>query len=406
MLYSYTAADSSGQAASGQLEAGSERELAEKLREKNLFLLEAKSPSTTAKPSAQRLTIGALFHRVSLVERMVFSRNLAVMIGAGLPMVKGLEALEAQTVNPYFAGILRNVREEVLRGKSLAESLRPYERTFGLLFINMVESGEVSGSLESVLKLLARQMRRDHDLRAKVRGALIYPSIVIIALFGVGVVMMTQVVPILTKTFGELGIELPLSTRIIIGVSKALLNYGLVVAAGMVALVAFLWRIAKAPSSRRLIDATLLKLPIFGGLIQKFNSARFARTLASLIAAGMPITRSLEITSRVLGNSQFRETVGRAAVAIQRGEKLGQILSSRPDLFPAVVTQMVAVGEETGTLSKMLLRLALFYEEEVATTAKNLSTIIEPVLMIIIGAAVGFFAISMIQPIYGGLGNF
>jgi type IV pilus assembly protein PilC len=283
--------------------------------------------------------------------------------------------------------------------------MRPHENVFGPLFINMIESGEISGNLEKVLKILARQMARDHELRSRVRGALIYPVIVFGALIAVGVLMMIWVVPTLTQTFTELGIVLPVTTRIIIASSNLLLHYGWYVAGLAILLLAVLLRLLRSPVVRRVTDTLILKVPIFGPLVQRFNSARFARTLASLISSGIPITRSLEVTASVLGNVNFRAAVEAAREAIGRGHQLAGVLQERPELFPPLVIQMIQVGEETGTLSRMLLRLALFYEEEVAAITKNLSSIVEPVLMIIIGSIVGFFAISMIQPIYGGLGN-
>lgn len=407
MLYSYTAVARDGRSASGELEAGSERELAEKLRREGLILLETRLPrAAKALNWSRRLASwGVLLRRVSLVERMVFARNLAVMIGAGLALTKSLEALEAQTPNPALATIIRNLRDSVLKGKSLAESLRPHESRFGPLFVNMVESGEISGNLEKVLKLLSRQMRKDHELRSKVRGALIYPAIIAIALVAVGALMMIYVVPTLTQTFRELDIALPVTTQLIIATSEFLTNYGLWVLMGFALLAALAWRAVQTPAGRALWDSALLRLPILGSLLQKLNSARFARTLSSLLSSGIPFVKSLEVTATVLGNTHFRKTVSQAAGRIQQGSKLAEILASRPDLFPPVVTQMVAVGEETGTLARMLLRLALFYEEEVAAITQNLSSVIEPILMIVIGAVVGFFAISMIQPIYSGLGN-
>ncbi len=409
MLYTYTAVARDGRSVSGELEAGSERELAEKLRPQDLILLEAKTAAAviakTGVLMGKLFNLGLLSRRVSLVDRMVFARNLSVMIGAGLPLVKSLEALEAQSSNPRLKSIIREVRDSVLKGRSLAESLKPHERVFGLLFVNMIESGEISGNLEKVLKLLARQMRKDHDLRQKVRGALIYPAIIVFALVLVGALMMIYVVPTLTQTFRELGISLPITTQLIIATSELLLNYGLFVFGGAVLAALLAWRIIKTPAGKSLFDRIVLRLPIFGPLLQKFNSARFSRTLASLISSGIPIVKSLEVTANVLGNTHFRQATSRAAAGIQQGRKLAEILAERNDLFPPVVTQMVSVGEETGTLSRMLLRLALFYEEEVSEITRNLSSVIEPVLMIVIGAVVGFFAISMIQPIYSGLGN-
>jgi len=406
MLYTYRAIDRNGVAVPGEREAGSERELADLLRHEGLLMLDAKSPEEGAR-SARGIAsrIPNPFRRVTLVERMVFSRNLAVMVGAGLSLTRAIDALAEQSSNPKFKKILAALRNDISRGKSFAESLRPYGNTFGPVFINMVEMGELSGNLEKVLTVLARQMKRDHDLRSKVKGALMYPAIVVSALFLIGILMMVYVVPTLTATFTELEIPLPFTTRVIIGASNFLLHYYLYTAIGFALVIAGALYAFRLPGFRHAFDRAVLVVPVFGELIRKLNSARFARTLSSLIAAGTPIARSLEVTAAVLGNNRFRDSLAGAAEGIQTGRALSDILKQHPDLYPPLVTEMLQVGEETGTTSRMLLRLALFYEEEVTATTRNLSNIIEPTLMIVIGVIVGFFAVSMIQPIYGGLGN-
>ena len=405
MLYTYTAIDKAGVTYTDEREAGSERELAEKVKQDGLLLIEAKEKGVSTRRVFSVRAIIMRFQPVTLVERMMFARNLAVMIGAGLPLSKALKAFEEQVDNKKFKDIIANICESVIQGKSFAESLSRREDIFGALFVNMVESGEVSGKLEYTLKLLARQMKRDHDLIAKVRGALIYPAIILSALVLIGALMMIYVVPILTQTFRELEIPLPLTTKLIIGTSEFLSRFYLL-ALGVLFVASYLvWRFVKTELGRKWWGTLAIKLPIFGALIKKLNSARFARILSSLISAGIPITRSLEITSRVLGNVRYKESLVYATREIQKGRNLAAILKGYPDLYPPLVTQMLEVGEETGTLSRMLLRLALFYESEVSNTTKNLSSVIEPVLMVIIGAIVGFFAISMIQPIYSGLGN-
>ena len=405
MLYTFRAVDQAGKPSSGEREAASERELADVLRHEGLFLLEAGSREAARLRLRVSLLFSGPFGRVSLVERMTFARNLAVMIGAGLPLARALEALALQSKNQRFKRILAAVREGIMKGKTFAESLRPHEGAFGHLFINMVEAGEISGNLERVLKILARQMSRDHELRSRVRGAMLYPAVVVGALVVIGILMMVYVVPTLTTTFQELGVALPLSTRIILAISHFLLVYYVYASAGAAVVALLFVRLLRTPGGKSVFDALVLRLPVFGPLLQKLNSARFSRTLSSLISSGIPITRALEVTATVLGNVHFRHTLETAASAIQKGSPLHEILASRADIFPAMVTQMIQVGEETGTTSRMLLRLAIFYEGEVATTTKNLSSLIEPLLMLVIGGAVGFFAISMIQPIYSGVGN-
>lgn len=407
MLYTYTAINRAGQTITGESEAENEYDLGMRLKKEELLLLGATRPgsSNSAFRGAWFSDMLQKFGRVSLVEKMTFARNLAVMIGAGLSMTKSLEALRDQTEHALFKRMIERILNEVTEGKSFADGLREFEDTFGILFVNMVASGEVSGKMEGVLKLLARQMKRDYDIRSKVRGAMIYPAIIVSFLVIVGVLMMVFVIPTLTATFTELGIELPLLTRVIIGASNFLINFW------WIALLAFMlfafgsYRALKTAVGKRLFDRAVLKFPIFGPLLRKFNSARMSRTLASLIASGVEITKALTITASVLGNSLFRDAVGRAAEEIQKGKQMNAILKAYPKLFPPLVVQMVSVGEETGTISRMLLRLAIFYEGEVSDTTKNLSSVIEPILMIVIGGVVGLFAVAIMQPIYSGMGG-
>ncbi|RJQ37552.1 type II secretion system F family protein [Candidatus Parcubacteria bacterium] len=405
MLYAFRAVDRTGKTISETRDSASERELADALRSEGFLLLEATPQGTVAPGKRRGLSLPMFLSRVTLVERMVFARNLAVMVGAGLSLTRALEALEEQSTNQKFRTILADIRESVTRGVSFADSLRPHERVFGPIFISMIESGEISGNLEKVLKTLAKQMKRDHDLRSRVKGALIYPAIVIGALVVIGMLMMIYVVPTLTQTFAELEIDLPLTTKIVIGASNIFLQYYYLVLIAGAALVLGAWYALRLPSVRLAFDSAILRVPLFGPLIQKLNSARFARTLSSLIGSGTPITRALEVTAAVLGNHRFRQSLEGAAAVVQQGKPLSDVLKKHPELYPPLVTEMLQVGEETGATTSMLLRLALFYEEEVTATTKNMSSVIEPVLMIVIGAIVGFFAISMIQPIYGGLGG-
>lgn len=406
--FTYSATDKVGATVKGEREAENEKALTQVLKQEGLFLLEAKEKKTGLARFNASINVGELLSRlrpVNIVEKMFFARNLAVMIGAGLPLTRGLNALAEESTNPKFRKIISDINSGVVKGKSFAESLRTHEKVFGVLFINMVEVGETTGKLTLVLKLLANQMKKDYNLRKRVKGAMFYPAIIISALIIIGVLMMLYVVPTLTATIKELGVELPFTTKIVIAISDALVSY-LVWFLVSFLLVAFLfWRALKTVRGKTIFDRLILKAPVFGALIKKFNVARFCRTLAYLITSGVPVVKSLEITSSVLGNTLYSAAIKEAAGEIQKGKQLNQILSAHRVIFQPLVTQMIQVGEETGKISDMLLRLALFFEEDVTATTKNLSTIIEPILMIFIGAAVGFFAISMLQPIYGSLGN-
>lgn len=407
-LFIYSAAQRSGEIVKGEREAENEKKLAELLKQEGLLLLNVQEKGAAksffgAELSTQKLF--SLVRRISLVDKMFFTRNLAVMIGAGLPFTKALQALAEESSNPKFRKIIRDLNASILKGVSFADSCRSHQKIFGDLFIGMIEVGEASGKLTLVLKLLAHQMKRDSDLRRRLQSAMMYPMIIVIALLGIGTFMMVYVVPTLSKTIKELGAPLPFSTQLIMGLSDLLVHYGLWVAGAVGGMIILFWRILKTARGKEVFDHMVLQFPVFGPLVKKFNVARFCRILAYLVTAGIPIVRALEITISVLGNTLFREATRAAARDIEKGIQLHVVLGAYPKLFPPLVIQMISVGEETGTTSNMLLRLALFFEEEVNTITKNFSTIIEPILMIFIGVVVGFFAISMLQPIYSSLGN-
>ena len=405
-LLKYSAAKQDGTLVTGEREAENDRALALALKTEGLLLLRAEAADL--KVGFFKFNINELISRirpVSLVERMFFSRNLGVMIKAGLPLTRALEASTEESSNPKFKKIIFAVLSDIVKGKSFADALRPHPKAFNELYVNMIEVGEESGRLSLVLKLLANQMKKDHDLRSRVKGAMMYPAIILIAIFGIGAMMMIYVIPTLAETIKGLGTNLPWSTQAIIALSDFLQHYLILAIAILISVVVIIWRVLKSKTGKLAFDRVILKMPIFGMLVQKFNLARFTRTLAYLIASGIPIVRSLEITARVLGNSKYRSAIEEAAKEIQKGKQLNEILHYHPDIFHPMVVQMLKVGEETGKISDMLLRLAMFFEEDVNNTTKNLSTIIEPVLMLVIGAFVGFFAISILQPIYGSLGK-
>jgi len=407
-LFVYSAAKQDGTLSQGQREAEDEKALAQTLKQEGLLLLRAKEEGRKEGLLGIRINAGELIayiRPISLVEKMFFSRNLSVMLKAGLSLTRALEASVEESTNPRFKKVVLAVLANVVKGKTFADSLKLHPKVFNELYVNMVEVGETTGKLSLVLKLMANQMKKDHELRSRVRGAMMYPAIIVVALIGIGSMMMIYVVPTLADTIRQLGTELPLSTRIVLGISDVIVHYAIWTFMGVFAFVALCWRALKSQFGKTLFDRTVLKIPIFGGLVGKFNMARFSRTLAYLVTSGVPIVHSLEITAKVLGNTNYRAAVLHASQDIQKGKQLNEILHGYPGLFHPMVIQMVKVGEETGKISDMLLRLALFFEEDVNNATKNLSSLIEPILMLIIGAIVGFFAISMLQPIYGSLGN-
>ncbi len=268
----------------------------------------------------------------------------------------------------------------------------------------MVKVGEETGTLEEALKTLTQQMEKEHELRSKIKGAMIYPAVIICAMIGIGILMLIMVVPNLAKTFEELNIELPFTTKLVISLGTFLAQKWFFAIMIVIVFFFFLRLILKTKTGKRAIDKLVLKIPIISSIVKKTNSAYTARSLGSLFSSGVPIARALEVVSRALGNIYFQEAISDAAEKVRKGIKLSEALRPYENIYPTIVIQMIEVGEETGETSDILKRLADFFEEEVSNSTKNLSAVIEPVLMLIIGAMIGFFAVSMIQPMYSMLG--
>lgn len=401
----YTAKNQKGETKAGKLQATNEHELAAALRQEGLILVSAEADDDEKKFGLDIKKIIIRLGHISLVEKMMFTRHLAVMIKAGLSLNQALKTLIEQTKNPRFKRAIVKIEENIRQGKTFSESLALYSRIFNDLYINMVKVGETSGNLDEVLNNLAEQMRKDHDLISRIRGAMIYPAVIIITMIGIGILMMIMVVPKLTEVFEELNVGLPLSTRVIIAISNFLQNH---LIWGLVILTAFIFlaRLSlRNKSVKRALHRVYLHTPILGPLLKKINSARFARTIGSLTESGVAIVKSLEITAGTLGNIHFKESLIACGQEVQKGKDLSRSLSNYKNLYTPMVIQMVGVGEQTGNLSSILKTLAEFYEEEIDKTTKNLSSIIEPIIMIVVGAAIGFFAISMIQPMYSMMGG-
>ena len=401
MRYHYTAKSFSGEGKSGILEAKDEHQLASILRQEGYILISANLEKAERKRFEFSLPF---FGGVSLIEKMMFTRNLRIMIAAGISLPRALETLASQSKSKSFKKALLDIANQITKGKSFSDSLTSHLDIFSELFVSMVKVGEEAGTLEEVLKVLTNQMEREYELKSRVKGAMIYPAIIISAMIGIGILMLIVVIPKLAETFKELNIELPPTTRFVIFLGTFLAQkWYLVLLIGL--FLAILLRfILKTKVGKRMADFLFLKIPIISPIIQKTNSAYTVRTLSSLITSGVPIVRSLEIVSGASENIYFQEAMAKASKEVKKGSKLSDALRPYQGLYPPTVIQMIEVGEETGETSTILAKLADFYEEEVANATKNLSAVIEPVLMLLIGAAVGFFAVSMIQPIYGMLG--
>lgn len=413
--YFYKAKNTKGQERSGNLEAGNKAELAARLRREGfapIFIRQAagkdkKHGEEDLFSSILKFDINSIapFGGVSTAEKMIFSRHLAIMLSAGVPITRALEVLSDQTKNSKFKTAINSVSEDIRSGKRIADALSKYPGIFNDLYVSMVRSGDSVGNLSEVLELLADQLRKDHELLSRVRGALMYPAVILIAMTGVGALMMTTIVPKLSEIFEDLDAELPKTTQVIIITSNLLSQYWLPLLLASPFIVYAMKKFLSGELGKGFLSWTFLHTPVIRGMTLKINSARFSRTLSSLIKGGVPILKALLITKGTLGNIYYKKSMDGMQDDVRKGKTLYKAISAFPGIYPGLIIQMVRVGEESGSLAETLNRIADFYEEEVSNSTKNLSSIIEPVLMIIIGAMVGFFAISMLQPMYGVMGN-
>jgi type IV pilus assembly protein PilC len=403
MIFTYKAKSLQGETHTGVKEAKDKRELAESLRTDGYILISAEvKRQNNGKIKNIKISIPFL-GSVSLVDKMLFVKNLQVMVSSGVPLPRSLNTLSVASKNKKFAKILLEIKEEVVKGQSFSKTLLKYPKVFPELFANMVRVGEEAGTLDNTLGILGNQMEKDHNLRSKIKGALVYPAVIVTAMIGVGILMLVTVVPKLAKTFDDLGIELPATTKIIIFLANFLVEKWYIVLLVFIILAFLATSALRTKKGKRILSKILLKTPIISPLVNKTNCAYTARTLSSLIASGVPLVRTLQITSGAVTNFYYQKALQEMAVKVQKGEKISVAISEYEDLYPIIMIQMLKVGEETGETSSILEKIAVFFEQEVTDSAKNLSSIIEPVLMLVIGAAVGFFAISMIQPMYSML---
>jgi len=403
--YKYNAVSKQGEYLSGEETAKDTRELARALRAKSTVLIDATSEEEVKERRNIRIPNPiAGFFGVSLTDKLMFMRSLKVMVEAGIPLPKTLDVLSLQTQSKKLKNALHEMRERVLQGHQLSDTMESYPAIFPELFYNMIRTGEESGTLETVLTQLTLQVEREHDLKSKIQGALLYPAVILVAMVGIGILMLVLVVPNLADTFEELKVPLPISTQLVIAFAEFLTERWYVALALFAGVFLASLQFLRTRVGKRFMGTVFLKTPIMGPIVKKINTAFFARTMSSLIGAGIPMVRSLEVTSTVLPNWHFKDVLKEGAVQMRKGVKLSAVLSKHTNLYPLVVVQMLEVGEETGQTSDLLGKLAEFFEEEVSNTTKNLASIIEPVLMVIIGAVVGFFAVSMIQPMYAMLG--
>jgi len=349
--------------------------------------------------------LGRIFSRVKADEQIIFTKNLSGMLRAGLSLFRALSVLKKQTKNATLNKILTSLSNEINAGGTLSSGLEKFPDVFSKLFVSMTRAGEESGNLSNALSEIGINLEKSHSLTKKIRGALIYPGVILSAMVLIGVLMFAFVVPTLANTFKELGVQLPVSTRFIITLGNFFSQYLILSFALIIGSVAGIISLVRASFMEKYVDFIIIRLPIVGNLSKELNTARTTGTMSSLLLSGVSITRAIEITEDVVQNVYYKKILKEAKEEVEKGAPFSKVFEENPNLFPVMMSEMIQVGEETGKLSDMLLQVASFYEEEIENKTKNLSIVIEPVLMVVIGAAVGFFAISMISPLYSIMDN-
>lgn len=396
--FSYTAEKNDGEVYKGIAEAPDRFELYQVVRREGGRIISVDEDTSGSWKNIKYWN--AKFTTIKEYDKILLCRNLGAMLAAGLPLARALSVLERQTKNLRLSAAVSEISSNVRRGDSLHDSFAKFPHIFPNLFVAMVRAGEEGGDLPGALKVTSDQMERMYDLKKKIRGALLYPCIILIAIFGIGALMMVKVVPTLAQTFGEMNAALPPSTQFVINISNFLVQYTTLAIILVVGTVALIYSGLRTSIGKRIADFVFLHLPGISPMVKEVNAARTSRTLASLMTAGVDVMTSIEITHEVVQNSFFRSVLEEAKQSVGQGEPLSAAFTRHDKLYPPFVGEMMAVGEETGQTSDMLKKLATFYEEEVDRKTKDMSTIIEPFLMLFIGSAVGFFAVAMIMPIY------
>jgi len=377
----------------GESEFPSEGALRVHLRQQNIIPRKVVSKGKEIKLS---FSFGKKVHQRSIA---IFTRQLATMIDAGLPLVQSLEILSSQQENKTFKNILREIREEVEGGSTFAGALKKHPATFNDLYTNLVVAGEEGGILDNILTRLANYIEKAEALRKKVRSAMIYPSVIVAVAVIVVAILMIFVIPVFETMFKSAGQTLPLPTLIVVTISKFIRNTFYIVIPALIVLFFVLRKYHQTDNGKTVIDRFLLKLPVFGDLFRKIAVARFSRTLGTLVSSGVPILEGLNIVSKTAGNKTIETAILSARASIREGETIAEPLN-RSGIFPPMVIQMISVGESTGALDSMLGKIADFYEEEVDVAVSDLTSLLEPFLMVFLGVVIGGVVIAMYLPIF------
>ena len=399
-VFEYSALDLKGKSVAGVIDAESAVAVRQKLRASQVFPVSIKEvDQASEKKEPGRFSFGRPFARIRLSEISMMTRQLATLVGAGFPLVTALDTLLPQTKSHPFKKLLSQIKDAIVEGSSFAAAISQYPGTFSSLYINMVHAGEQSGTLEIVLDRLADITEKQQALRVRIRAALAYPALMTVIGTGVLILLLTYIVPSVTAVFTEMNQVLPAPTRLLIAVSTLFKSYGWLLLIGAVAVIPVLKGIKKTARGRYFWDSRVLSLPLAGPLIRKLAVARFSRTLGSLLENGVSMLPALEIVKNIVENSLISKAIESAAREVGKGQALNQALTNS-NVFPGLALQMIQVGEHSGELERMLNKIADVYENDVTSSVMSITSLLEPVMILIMGAVVGFIVLSICLPIF------
>lgn len=394
-IFNYQVRDDKGVALTGTVEAPNSTTASRLLRDRHWFVVNLKEK----KAALDLSSVSQRFQHVSQSDVTNFTRQLATMVVAGLSLPDAIRILESQASNKQFVQMLSDIEHQIVGGGNLADALSKYPDSFSTIYVSLIRAGESSGNLDQVLVRLADNLEAQREFAGKIKGAMIYPVIIIIGMVGVVIVMMTVVMPKLTDLYQSFGISLPQSTQILIGIANFFIGYWWLVIVFLVGGVYTFRRWSKTAAGEYTIDSFVLKIPVVGGLIQKTLLVDFTRTLGLLIGSGIHILQAFAILRNSLGNVLYRNAIDEISKKVEKGFPLGEAFAQYP-IFPRIVSQMMKVGEETGKLDDTLAKLSRYFQTESEQLVAGLTTAIEPIVMVILGVGVGFIVISVVTPIY------
>ena len=393
--FRYSARDASGKEMSGKIEARDRDAVTEILHDRGLLIVNIKDEFAIDFEELAEINIGG----VPMKDKVVFMRQMATMVGAGLPLTRALEIMEQQIGNPSFRRIISQVKVSVESGATLSDSFRQAGEVFDDITLNLIEAGESSGNLDVILTKLALELEESKKLNDKLRGALIYPVIILVVIVAVVALLMFILVPSMAEIYSEFGADLPWVTTFLINLSNFTVKFWWAVLTTITVVIFGTKAYIDTPAGRRNKDKIILKMPIVGIIVSKMQLSQFTRILALLLSSGLPIIKALELTSQSLSNQMFREVVMESRNDIEKGGSLA-IPIARSEYFPLLVSSMIAVGEETGELDNVLNKVAEYYKDEVDVATSNMSTVLEPLFLIVMGLVIAFIALAVYMPMF------